>query len=63
MTISDDLKLYLQERRRALLIEIDGIESLMGLKEVRQNRAERRQQAQREQEFATVDNVEYIRRG
>ncbi len=42
MNISEDLKLYLQERRRALLIEIAGIESLMGIDERKPTRKERR---------------------
>ena len=43
MMISDDLKMYLQERRRALLYEIEGIETLIGVTENRRRRAERRE--------------------
>ena len=43
MTISDDLRMYLQERRRALLYEIEGIETLIGIAENRRRRAERRE--------------------
>lgn len=62
MTISDDLKLYLQERRRMLLSEVASIERMMGL-EVRQSR----QRVEAEPRFIVVDNVpvdqEVMRRG